>query len=100
MKPFIRKTLVPFGLIVAISLLWSRASEESVSEADLQPPLVSKVYPEEGSTAVEITTNPKVIFTEPLDNSSMTGGADGSCVGTVQFSAETGNCRTQGNQSQ
>ena len=56
------------------------------------PPKVIKIQPDNLSLAVDITTNPKITFSETLDNSSINGTIDRNCLGSVQLADADGGC--------
>lgn len=56
------------------------------------PPKVIKIQPDNLSLAVDITTIPKITFSETLDNSSINGTIDRNCLGSVQLADADGGC--------
>ena len=64
-------------------------NEEFLSEfITSTPPEVKEVQPEDKRLSVDVTSNPKVTFSEAIDNTTVTGTEDGSCIGSVQLSGE------------
>ena len=77
-----RTNFILLFVIFFLSWLWSCAPGGSDSES----PTVLSVQPDNGSVAVDVTTNPKITFSEAMSASSVTTTENGSCVGSVQLS--------------
>ena len=75
---------------VLIGLLWSCAPGGG-SDSDQDSPKVLNVDVE-GAQDVEIMSTPIVTFSEIIDNASITGTDDGSCIGSIQLSGRETGC--------
>ena len=84
MKSMHRKLFLLLNIIFLLSWVWSCAPGGS---SDTESPTVVGVLPDNGSLAVDVTTNPKVTFSEAISSSSVIPTENGSCVGSVQLSS-------------
>ena len=94
MKSMHRRLFLFLNTLLLLSWVWSCAPGGS---SDRESPTVVGVLPDNGSLAVDVTTNPKVTFSEAMSSSSVTTTENGSCVGSVQLSDNSStNCVTLG----
>ena len=84
MRNMHRKLFLFLNIIFLLSWVWSCAPGGS---SDTESPTVVGVLPDNGSLAVDVTTNPKVTFSEAISSSSVIPTENGSCVGSVQLSS-------------
>jgi len=75
--------------ILLATLLWSCAAEdlEQPTSRDQQAPKVVEIFPEDGTSAVDVSVNLVVTFSEAIAFSSISGTQDGTCIGSIQLSS-------------
>ena len=86
MKSMHKRLFLFLNTLLLLSWVWSCAPGGS-SDSDRESPTVIGVLPDNGSLAVDVTTSPKVTFSEAISSSSVIPTENGSCVGSVQLSS-------------